>query len=52
MLGPTDYATFYLDSFRFDIFIVRRLEGYLFPDTVYIGLLTKLTKMFHFRNKI
>jgi len=26
----------YLDLFRFDIFIVRCLGGYFFPDTVYV----------------
>jgi len=27
---------FYLNSFRFDIFVVRCLGGYFFPDTVYL----------------
>jgi len=28
----------YPDSFRFDIFIIRCLGGYFFPDTVYIKM--------------
>ena len=29
------YTKFYLDSFRFDIFIVHCVGVYFFPDTVY-----------------
>jgi len=28
--------TFHLNSFSFDIFIVRCMGGYFFPNTVYI----------------
>jgi len=43
LVGPNRFSNllgiectkFYTDPFRFDIFIVRCLGGYFFPDTVY-----------------